>query len=188
MHRHVKRPVGAVKNPNTSRVNLVVRGFSDSAPVCAGDVVEALERLPDFHLEGLREIVHLPREALRFPSLGLWPPERGHAEYAQAERVIYVYRADDLALFRHVLHHEIGHHVFFLVLGSRAKKNWVTQIYPGSACATQYGYTSPEEDFAECYASYAQGAVQLEDFPRKLEFMRESVFSGKPGTLKEKSR
>ena len=69
---------------------------------------------------------------------------------------------------------------------SRLKKRWATGIYPRSACATAYGYSSAGEDFAECYALYAQHTRSLEAFPEKLEFMREQVFSGKPGTLKER--
>jgi len=101
---------------------------------------------------------------------------------------IFVYRTDDPELFWHVLYHEIGHHVYFLVLGSASKKRWATAIYPRSQCPTPYGYSGVAEDFAECYALYAQHTRSLEAFPAKLEFMRDEVFSGRLETLKERSR
>lgn len=91
-----------------------------------------------------------PRPLLRYPSLGMAPATHEQAEYVQGERAIRFHWADDPALFVHVLYHEIGHHVFYLVLDSRAKKDWVTRVYPGSVCATPYGMVSPAEDFAEC--------------------------------------
>jgi hypothetical protein len=168
------------------RVRLAIRGFSARSAITARELARAVEWLPRFHLEGLHEIIYVPREPLSYPSLGAAPQAHGWAEYVQAERSIFVYRTDDAGLFWHVLYHEIGHHVYFLVLGSAAKKRWATRIYPGSECATAYGYTSVAEDFAECYALYAQHTRSLEAFPAKLEFMRDEVFSGRRETLKER--
>jgi hypothetical protein len=163
------------KKSSRSRIDLVVRGFSAQAAVSAEEIAAALEWLPGFHLEGLREIVYSPVEPLRYPSLGA--RAHGCAEFVQTERAIFIYRTDDPVLFTHVLYHEIGHHVFFLVIDGTARKRWVTQIYPRSRCATHYGTSSAAEDFAECYALYAQHTRSLEDFPRKLQFMRDAVFS-----------
>jgi hypothetical protein len=89
-------------------------------------------------------------------------------------------------MFWHALYHEIGHHVYFLVLGSAVKTRWTGAIYPGSACPTDYGRRGAAEDFAECYSLYAQDTRRLSDFPARLRFMRDDVFSGRPDTLKER--
>lgn len=170
--------VRLLKSATRARINLIVRGFAAQGSVSAEQIASAIEWLPAFHLQGLREIVYSSGEPLYYPSLGAASPAGGCAEYVQAERTIFVYRTDDAALFWHVLYHEIGHHVYFLVIGSAAKKHWATGIYPGSRCATQYGYSSAAEDFAECYSLYAQHTRSLGGFPRKLAFMRERVFCG----------
>ncbi len=151
------------------------------------DIVGWCEQLPQFHLEGLREIAYARRSGLYYPSLDQPSSTSGHAEYVQSERRIRFYDIGESALFRHVLFHEIGHHVFFLVIGSCVKKQWVTRIYPHSSCATRYGTTNATEDFAECYALYAQGGVMLKRFPEKYAYMHDQVFSGDPATLKEKA-
>jgi len=88
-----------------------------------------------------------------------------------------------------MLHHEIGHFVFFLVIGSRVKKRWVTELVPGSSCVSAYARMNPWEDFAETYAYYALHPRILEQtLPEKYAFMRERVFSGSPETLKERDR
>lgn len=187
MRFYVKKQAMFAEGHTQSRLKIAVRGFADQMAVTTKDVIAVIERLPSFHLEGLREIVYV-RRAQQYPSLGALVPVFGHGEYVQAERTIFVYQASDLALFRHVLMHEVGHHVFFLVINSHLKKNWVTRIYPGSRCATHYGSLNSAEDFAECYALYAQEEQRLTDYPEKFIFMRDCVFSGRPETLKEKNR
>src|SRR2546422_210007 len=116
MRRPGTTPVRQLKVSTPSPINLVVRGFSAQSTVSAEEIGAALEWLPAFHLVGLREIVYSAGEPLRYPSLGASSPALGCAEFVQAERTIFAYRTDDRDLFRHVLYHEIGHHVFFLVI------------------------------------------------------------------------
>jgi len=168
-----------------SRVSVALRGFSRQSAIPAEDVADAVRRLPMAHLEGLREIIYSPGEPLHYPSLGGSSPSAGRAEYVQTQRAIFIYTTDDVALFWHVLLHEIGHHVFFLRLDGALKKEWVSWLYPGSECATAYGYSSAAEDFAECYALYAREPEALGELPEKRDFMRQ-VFSGKPGSLRDR--
>src|SRR5712691_1585081 len=67
-------------------------------------------------------------------------------EFVQRERRIFVYGFDSAAMFFQMLHHEVGHFVFFLVIGSRVKKRWVTELFPGSPCVTDYASVNPWED------------------------------------------
>lgn len=167
------------------RVELYVRGFSDQQLVAPSAIADAIQWLPGFHLEGLREVVYEPEPPLSYPSLGGGRPFSEWAVYAERESAIFIYRLHE-SLFWHVLYHEIGHHVYFRVLGSAAKKKWALSVHPGSPYPTSYSGHSPAEDFAECYALYSQHTRMLAEFPERLSFMRDAVFCAyKPGKTKQ---
>ncbi len=164
-------------------LSLKLAGFSEQDNIPIGDIVAAIDVLPNHHLAGLREIVYAPDWPQQTP------PRLGspHAQFIQRERRIVFYRMGSSDLFHHVLYHEIGHFVYFLAISSTVKKQWVTQIFPHSACVTAYAEQSASEDFAETYAVYLLDPTALKDLPQKEAFMRECVFSGRPETLKEKN-
>jgi len=174
----------------TGKLNLLLEGFSRQDVVPVDAIVRSLDRIPDFHLEGLREIVYLPEYAraaagIAQPGLPGFTPK---GEFVQEERRIFVYAIDEPGIFFQMLYHEIGHFVFYLVIGSGVKKRWVTRVSPGSSRVTQYAVLSPSEDFAETYAFYLRRPGVLErDFPQKHAFMRDWVFSGRAGSLKERA-
>lgn len=164
-------------------------GFADQDRIPVADIVRALDRLPSFHLEGLREIVYAPEWIVDLHAEPFPPGSPVHIKgrFIQQQRQIVFYGFDTPDQFFHVLYHEIGHYVFFQVIGSKVKKRWVTGIYPNSFCATAYGTRNASEDFAESYACYVRDPDYLRHFPEKHAFMRDCVFSGRPETLKEKS-
>jgi hypothetical protein len=189
MRQFAKTRTSADGPAGVGRLNLRLTGFSRQDAVAVDDVVRAIDLVPAFHLEGLREIVYLPEAA---PGGGLSPYygfscSRPRGEFLQEERRIYVYDFDGPDMFFHMLLHEIGHFVFFLVIGSRVKKHWVVHIFPGSSCVTPYAESSAIEDFAETYARYVLDPEQLQrEYAVKHAFMRDYVFSGDPDTLKER--
>jgi len=190
MRLFIKNRTAAEEAAGRGELNLLLSGFSRQDIVPVDDILRAIDLLPGFHLEGLREIVYLPEHA---PASALFCPvlPRGEpkGEFVQRERRIFVYGFDSAAMFFRMLHHEIGHFVFFLVIGSAVKKCWVTEVFPGSPCVTAYASVNPWEDFAETYAHYVLHPRLLEtEFPEKHAFMRERVFSGSPETLKERDR
>jgi hypothetical protein len=184
-----KTLTSADESAGVGRLNLRLAGFSRQDMVAVDDVVRAVDLVPAFHLAGLREIVYLPEAAPGVSPYGPFACSRPKGEFLQEERRIYIYDFDGPDMFFHMLLHEIGHFVFFLAIGSRVKKHWVVHVFPGSTCVTPYAESSAIEDFAETYAYYvldpdalaAQHAV-------KHAFMRDFVFSGEPGTLKERVR
>src|SRR5262245_11723310 len=191
MYRFIKKSNSPMSVPGWAKLNLLLSGFSGQNVVSVDDIVRAIDQLPSFHLEGLREIVYLPEfapAASLVPCTGLSRCEP-MGEFVQPERRIFVYRLNSPDVFFQMLHHEIGHFVFFLVIGSRVKKRWVTEIFPGSRCVTDYAAVSPWEDFAETYAYYMlHRQVLRNEVPRKLAFMRDCVFSGRPESLKQADR
>ena len=89
---------------------------------------------------------------------------------------ILIYKFRTKEEFKHILYHEIGHHVFRHKLNSVQRKKWVTQVYPKSAHVSEYATTNANEDFAETYAFYVQNSIRVSAIPTKLEFMQK-VFS-----------
>lgn len=188
MRRFTKTRTSADEAAGIGGLNLRLTGFSRQDVVAVDDIVRAIDLLPGFHLAGLREIVYLPEAAPGFSPMSQYgfSCSRPRAEFLQQERRIYVYDFDDADMFFHMLAHEIGHFVFFLVIGSRVKKHWVVDLFPSSACVTAYAESSATEDFAETYAYYLLDPDLLQrEFPVKRAFMRDYVFSGNPDTLKE---
>jgi hypothetical protein len=177
----------AGEGATAGRLNLLVSGFGRQGVVQLDEVLRAIDRLPSFHLEGLREIAYLPEFgpfACAYAALAAGGEPLG--EFQQHERRVYLYGFEDRARFEQVLFHELGHFVFFLVIGSRVKKRWVTALSAGSAYITDYATLNAREDFAETYASYILRPRLLEDAcPEKFAYMRDCVFSGAPGTRKE---
>jgi len=161
-------------------VHVRVVGFAHQA-VSPGDVVAAIRCVPNFHLAGLNEIVFDPDEA-GFHKAGIW------AFYCQAKRRICFLRLPEPTLFRHVLYHEIGHHVFALVISSKVKTLWVNRIASQTPSVSAYGATNPQEDFAETYGMFLARSVELKTAAQaKSSFFRQLVFSGDLWTLKEKN-
>ena len=191
MRLFIKNRAPAQETAGGGKLNLLLSGFSRQDIVPVDDIVRSIDLLPGFHMEGLREIAYLPEYAPAASGLFCNGFFRGEpkGEFVQRERRIFVYRFDSRAMLFQMLHHEIGHFVFFLVIGSRVKKRWVTEVFPGSPCVTDYASVNPWEDFAETYAYYVlHPRVLEEDLPEKHAFMRDYVFSGSPANLKERDR
>ena len=160
-------------------VRMRVVGFAQQA-VSPEDVVAAIRRVPNFHLAGLNEIA-FDRDDAGFHKPGV------QAYYCQTERRICFLCLPNPELFRHVLYHEIGHHVFALVISSKVRTLWVNRIALQTPSVSAYGATNPQEDFAEAYAMYlAPESDRSATAMLKLSFLRELVFSGDPWTLRER--
>lgn len=189
MYTFVKNHAAGSKPDSPGKLNLRIAGFSRQQIVSIPQIVQAIDILPSFHLEGLREIVYAPEWLAEHPFDYISARLSGHkkGEFRQNERKIVFFNFDDVGLFYQILYHEIGHFVFFLALNSRAKKRWVTEIFPNSQCISHYGATNASEDFAESYACYVRNPEALAQLPVKFAFMRDWVFSGRPESLKEKN-
>ncbi|MFS0757025.1 hypothetical protein ABC383_20325 [Noviherbaspirillum sp. 1P10PC] len=160
-------------------VRMRVIGFAHQA-VSPEVVVAAIRHVPNFHLAGLNEI------AFDRSNAGFHKPSV-QAYYCQIDRRICFLYLPKPNLFRHILYHEIGHHVFALVISSKVKTLWVNRIALQTPSVSAYGATNPQEDFAEAYAMYlAPDCERSAAAVLKLSFLRELVFSGDPWTLKEK--
>lgn len=166
-------------------IHLRVIGFGQQDVVDTTLVVRAVKRLPAFHLHGLNELRYDPPLYPFAHCIGDGRPPP-LAEYLQRERCVCFYRIESREQFLPLLYHEIGHHVFFIVLSSRIKKQWVTEVSPASGTITPYAAHNPSEDFAETYAAFALDPESLRRLlPAKAQFMHQHVFSDRPENRKE---
>lgn len=189
MRQYSKTSTSADQGRPKRKLDLLVSGFGQQDIVTTPEIIQMIDQLPRFHLEGLRSISYEPeQEPLRTlaPGLAGFTATR-HAEFLQRQRTIIIYHFNSPELLWHLLYHEIGHYVFFLIISSKIKKHWVVNIYPHSQCITKYAGVSAQEDFAESYAIFARQPEALKAIPEKYEFMRQQVFSGHPSNRKERA-
>lgn len=161
-------------------MNVLVSGFSDQSIVTVEDVTAAINCLPTFHLVGLDQVIYDPewetRSALALQETGC--PRQSKAVFLRDDRKILMFDFDDHDEFRHILYHEIGHHVFSRILDGVLRKRWVMMINPRSRHITRYATRNAMEDFAESYATFVRDPESIERIYRKYVFLRDQVFAG----------
>lgn len=142
-------------------------------------IIRCLEALPAEHLSGLSEIEYDPSRETQslFTQFGQRVSSgKEQGQFLQRSRSVVLYTFNTVEDFRHLLYHELGHHVYYNVIDSITKKKWVTEIYPGSAFVTDYASKNASEDFAECYAFYVNNPGALRRIQRKYSFMLNHIF------------
>jgi hypothetical protein len=165
--------------PTSGRLRLYLTGFGRQNIVPMEGIIAALEALPAHHLAGLYGIRYDPRretQSLLSHYLGQPIRRTSRAQFLGLSNTISVYAFRSREECFQTLYHEIGHHVFYGVIGSRLKKIWVTELYPGSGHVSDYAATNATEDFAESYAAYLLKPAALLRLSAKHVFMRDRVF------------
>jgi len=157
-----------------SKVELLVSGFGYQQLVPVDDIVDAVMKLPQSHIQKIQVIKFDPNKnisfLLRHQRVG---PQLG--EYLLNYKSIVVYQFNSRHECFHVLFHEVGHHVYFQAITSFQKKEWVTEVYPAEPGVTPLGKKNACEDFAESYALYVNEPNRLKPFVRKYRFI-DSLF------------
>ena len=156
-------------------VHLTLAGFARTSDGAVQATLSTIDSLPAAHLSELRYIVYDPQhqslaeEIVNATTKGL---------YLREGRDIVIFDFDNLDELRHVLCHEIGHHVFEQIIDGECRVDWTTDIHPRGGHITAYSERNAAEDFAECYATFALRPKQLEPLTRKYQFLRDRVFYG----------
>lgn len=161
-----------------AKLNLKITDFAKQSAITIGQVLAAIDKVPAFHLQQLKEITYDPQRLMAKIINDPFADQHQKAKgvYIQAHRTIAIYSIDTRSLFLHTLFHELGHHVYFVVIGQSLKTRWVKQICRYDAFATDYAATNAAEDFAESYALYVLNPNELKAIPLKYAFMHQYVF------------
>jgi len=164
-----------------TKLKLRLTDFKKQNIIPIGSIVNSIDRLPAYHLEQLKEITYDAKRTI-LTSLTQTEqkiPIQSQGIYIQKHRTIAIFNIINKDLFLHTLFHEIGHHVYFCIIGQRLKNIWVTDIYRKDSFITNYASLNAAEDFAESYASYLLNPQGLETIPIKYNFLKNFLFEGK---------
>jgi len=180
MRNYTKSVTHSDHGKTTGEIKIQLTHFGQQAVVGVDEILQAINRLPAFHLQRLKEITYDPQR--------LWPKiiqdrlEPVHRDakgvFIQSHRTIAIHEFESREQFFHVLFHELGHHVYFQVIGSQLKKQWVTEVCRKDRFVSAYAARNAAEDFAECYVAYLLEPDRLKTIGLKFEFFRRHVFNG----------
>lgn len=163
-----------------SQIKLRLINFNLQSIVPVNKVLDELNRIPSHHLAGLKEIRYDPsRESQTWVenTLTMNPQIKPIGMYLQGFRTIAIYSINSEKELFSVLFHELGHYVYYTIIDSRVKKQWVTEIHPEKRYVTNYAARNASEDFAECYAEFLLNPLNLQRIPNKYNFIRNAVFN-----------
>lgn len=164
-------------------VKLRLSNFSWQSLVSVERILEEINRIPSHHLAGLKEICYDPyqdtlakldadpRQPIKTNAMGM---------YLQGYRTIAVYKFNSEKELFKTLFHELGHYVYYTIIGSVVKKKWVTEAHCVKQYVTRYASRNASEDFAECYAEFLLNPANLQRIPKKYNFIRTEVFNNIP--------
>lgn len=179
MDLYNKSRVPADHNQGKTSVELKVTNFGAQSVIGIDRILKHIDRLPQFHLQRLKEITYDPQRLMPVIAGGDMEtvPSNAQGLFIQSHRTIAIHHIESEAQFLHVLFHELGHHVYFQVIGSQLKKRWVTEICRNDGFVSEYAARNAAEDFAECYVAYLLEPDEFKSMRLKYRFFKESVFN-----------
>lgn len=156
-------------------VSLKLVGFGAQNYIEPEKLVKIIELIPNHHLNRLDEINYDPFRVI---------PRVLNQTISRSIKGCYIERLRTIALFEfsssaellHILFHEIGHHVYYRIIDSTVKKEWVTKICRNAGHISRYSAVNASEDFAECYANYVLSPEELKKIELKYNYMASRVF------------
>lgn len=157
------------------RLSLALSGFREQKLASINEITSAILKLPPAHIAGLSEICYRPNGNALYPAFSRAQTCQG--EFILETRQIILYSARDKAELIHMMLHEVGHYVFYNVIPVNLRYQWTHDVHPQAPFITQYAQTNASEDFAECYATYAQHPNKLKRLSKKYNFVQSHVFA-----------
>lgn len=180
MRNYTKSTTHSDQGKTAGELKVQLTHFGEQTVVSIEDILSTIDHLPSFHLQRLKEITYDPQrlvpKIVRDSLEPIHPDARGL--FIQSHRTIAIHKIESKEQFLHVLLHELGHHVYFQVIGTKLKKQWVTEICRQDKFVTAYAARNAAEDFAECYVAYLLEPDRFRQFGLKFEFFRRHVFNG----------
>ncbi len=163
-------------------MQILVAGFDRQNFVTRDEVVEALLRLPELHLRGIKVVRYDPNRIIATTMTWMTeerisPGTRGSYYQSENMSAIVVWKFNSRAEFFHILYHEVGHYVFMKTLRQPQRNQWMYEIRqqePQSVSA--YAQKNSREDFSESYAAWVNNDPSLDKCPLRKAFISMVVF------------
>lgn len=167
------------------KIQLMITGFSKQKIISIKEISRAIEILPDNHLQGLRVVIYDPEKKIKkldrfkYFFFRRFHPTRRFSIGEYLNKGIVIYEFDSKKLFYEILYHEIGHYVFYRIIGAKLKNEWIEKISPNSNYVSNYALKTTREDFAETYMHFIlYGNILRGNIKEKYNFMNEKIFFG----------
>lgn len=160
-----------------------VLGFSRQSIVSVEYVLRTFQSVPEVHRSGIELIRYDPNRDVAlaintYLEPTVTPSVQGSFYHSDTLSAIIIWRFRSAAEFRHILFHEVGHHVFSRVMQQRARDRWFYEVRPNEGkTVSLYACRNAREDFAESYATWFVNRELLARCPLRESFLREEVFS-----------
>lgn len=183
MHKYIKNKTVADQLRSRTQaekieLNLKITDFAKQSMVPIEHIVAQINRVPQFHLNKLTEIVYDP-ERFTPKILSDNPYDQSNAAkgvYIQSHRMIALFDFTDREELLHIIFHELGHHVYFIVIKQKLKMQWLYDICKNDKHVSEYASRNAAEDFAESYAAFLLQPEKLKKIPLKYNFMLNHIF------------
>lgn len=162
---------------NITMKKIILKDFHLQNVISVDDITAVVKGIPSAHIAGVKTIAYDPT---RYHQKSYYDPKpinyfvQGEYKIGPFEHIL-VYKFDNLQEFRHILFHEVGHHVFMKTLSSKDKKKWVFDVYPNSQHITEYSKSNAAEDFAESYAFFLHSPNKLKKIFKKYIFIKNNL-------------
>lgn len=163
-------------------MQILIAGFESQSIVSRDEVIDALLRLPELHLRGIKVVRYDPNKVIATSMIWLMdepvsPGTRGSYYQTDNFSAIVVWKFTSRAEFYHILYHEVGHYVFMQTIQQPARDQWMYDIRKQEPqTVSQYAKKNSREDFAESYAAYVTQNTSLDACPLRRAYMATRVF------------
>lgn len=163
-------------------MQILIAGFESQKIVSRNEVIEALLKLPELHLRGIKVVRYDPNRVIATSMTWLMdepmaPGTRGSYYQTDNFSAVVVWKFNSKAEFYHILYHEVGHYVFMQTLQQPTRNQWMYDIRKQEPqTVSQYAKKNSREDFAESYAAFATQQSSLNACPMRRAFMATKVF------------
>lgn len=164
-------------------MQILIAGFESQKIVSRNEVIQALLKLPELHLRGIKVVRYDPNRVIATSMTWLMdepmaPGTRGSYYQTDNFSAVVVWKFNSKAEFYHILYHEVGHYVFMQTLQQPARNQWMYDIRKQEPqTVSQYAKKNSREDFAESYAAFVTQQPSLNACPMRRTFMVTKVFN-----------
>ena len=163
-------------------MQILIAGFESQKIVSRDEVIQALLKLPELHLRGIKVVRYDPYRVIATSMTWLMdepmaPGTRGSYYQTDNFSAIVVWKFNSKSEFYHILYHEVGHYVFMQTLQQKPRDEWMYDIRKKEPqTVSQYAKKNSREDFAETYAAFVTQQPSLNACPMRRAFLATKVF------------
>jgi len=159
---------------------LRLKNFHTQTTVEEQLLVHFINQIPSASLNGLHNIIYDPYRQYQRSYINSQPvDQRVKGQYDTIHRNnIFVYEISSFDELKHIICHEVGHHVYSSQLQLAQKQQWAKIVRESSRTISDYARHSIEEDFCETFAFFILNRARVMRYPKRHAFLKSLTFNG----------